>query len=407
MSRGKKRRGIGMKTIDVTLNNKLIHKYQKGYPLLEESSISDWSKVTEEGTLLNLYSQRKEFVAKAYYGRQNKGFGWVLSESEDETIDQVFFEKRIKSAIKHRKKYNDDATTNAYRLLNGEGDGIGGLTIDYLDGHYLITWYSKGIYQFKEMILGALEEVVDYKSIYEKKRFDAKGQYVEDDDFVKGERPEFPLLVLENGVKFAVYLNDGPMIGFFLDQKEVRKTLRDKYVKDKDVLNTFSYTGAFSVYAALGGAKSTTSVDLANRSRSKTKEQFEINNIDLTNQHIIVEDVFNYFKYAVRKELSFDVVILDPPSFARSKKHTFSVFKDYKNLLGEAIAITKKGGTIIASTNYSNAGMTWFKDSVKKAFANTGETYQITESFTLPHDFKVNPCFKEGNYLKVLFIKKL
>src|SRR5690606_1794097 len=107
------------------------------------------------------------------------------------------------------------------------------------------------------------------------------------------------------GVNLAVYLNEGAMVGVFLDQRDVRKTIQDKYVKGKTVLNTFSYTGAFSVFAALGGATKTTSVDLANRSLSKTREQFSINGIDLEAHDIVVEDVFQYFKYAVRKEKKF------------------------------------------------------------------------------------------------------
>lgn len=396
-----------MKTIEVILNQKACDEINEGYPLLVEKSISDWSKVEEEGSILNLFSPQGTFVAKAYYGLQNKGYGWVLSKDKDLEIDIQFFKDCFLKAIERRKSYEEDSNTNAYRLFNGEGDGIGGLSIDYLKGYLLITWYSVGIFQYKEMVLEALRDIIEYNGIYEKKRFDIKGQYVEDDDFVLGERAKFPLIVLENGVKFAIYLNDGPMIGIFLDQKDVRKTLRDYYVKDKEVLNTFSYTGAFSVYAALGGARATTSVDLANRSLAKTKEQFELNNIDISKQIIMVEDVFNYFKYAVRKKLEFDVVILDPPSFARSKKHIFSVYKDYKNLLGEAIAITKKGGTIVASTNYSNADMNWFKESVRKAFKKTGHQYRILESFSLPKDFHVDEAFKEGNYLKVLFIQKV
>ena len=211
--------------------------------------------------------------------------------------------------------------------------------------------------------------MVEFKAIYQKKRFDAKGQYLDDaDDFVCGDRGEFPLIVKESGVNFAIYLDDGPMVGVFLDQRDLRKTIRDSYAKGKTVLNTFSYTGAFSVFAALGGAMKTTSVDLAKRSRSKTQEQFSINGIDWESQDIIVEDVFNYFKYAVKKEILFDVVVLDPPSFARSKQHTFSVAKDYVKLLKEAIQITNQGGVIVASTNYANFNMGKFKEFIDKAF---------------------------------------
>lgn len=400
--------GVNMdKITKLILDNKYVKQIKNGYPLIMEKTVVSWQSVGQEGTILDLYSKQGDFVAKAYYGRQNKGYGWVLTREKDETVDTSFFSRRISKAINKRQSFEHDVLTTAYRIFNGEGDGVGGLTIDYLDGHYLITWYSLGIYQFRDSIINALKEQVNFNSIYEKKRFEAKGTYIADDDFVTGERPEFPLIVLENGVKFAVYLNDGPMIGFFLDQKDVRQRLRASYVKNKKVLNTFSYTGAFSVYSALGGAAHTTSVDLANRSLPRTRELFEINGIDPDGQTIIVEDVFNYFKYAVRKQLLFDVVILDPPSFARSKKRTFSVYKDYTTLLEEAVAITEKGGTIVASTNYANADMKWFKACVDKAFRQQKAKYELQEVFTLPEDFAVDQDFPEGNYLKVLFIRKL
>jgi 23S rRNA (cytosine1962-C5)-methyltransferase len=248
---------------------------------------------------------------------------------------------------------------------------------------------------------------VDYRGIYQKKRFDAKGIYLDDaDDFICGERADEPIIVRESGVNLAVYLDDGAMVGVFLDQRDVRQRIRDHYAVGKTVLNTFSYTGVFSIFAALGGATKTTSVDLANRSYAKTQEQFGINDIDLDNHDIIVEDVFHYFKYAVRKKISFDMVILDPPSFARSKKHIFSVSKDYKDLLKEAIEITNQAGVIVASTNYANLTMKRFKSFIKQAFAELGGEYRIEETYSLPADFRVG-SLAEGNYLKVVFIRKL
>ena len=396
------------KIISLTLDPAFVKSYSSGYPLISKEALIDWQKVTKEGSIVDLYDVQKKFIAKGYYGRQNKGYGWILSDKKNTKIDVSFFAKKIKEAIACRQDFFNDEKTTAFRVFNGEGDGIGGLTIDYFDGYYLLTWYSIGIYTFKDDILEALKSSVNYKGIYQKKRFDDKGQYLDDtDDFIYGEKAPEPLIVKENGANFAIYLDDGAMVGVFLDQKEVRKTIRDKYAKGKTVLNTFSYTGAFSVFAALGGAKETTSVDLANRSRKKTEEQFTVNNIDLTKQNIIVEDVFNYFKYAVRKKLSFDLVVLDPPSFARSKKHTFSASKDYVKLLKEAIQITAKDGTIVASTNASNFDMKHFKGFIDKAFNELNGKYSIEETFSLPKDFRVNEKFKEGNYLKVVFIRKL
>ena len=393
--------------IDLIIKAPYTKNYINGYPLIAKDFIVDWSKVKEEGTIVNLLDNQKNFIAKGYYGIQNKGYGWVLTSKENVKIDVAYFTDKIKMAIAYRKDFYEDENTTAFRIFNGEGDGVGGVTIDYFSGFYVVTWYSLGIYAFKEDILEALKSQTAYQGIYQKKRFDTKGQYLDDaDDFVCGSRGEFPLIVKENGVSFAIYLDDGPMVGVFLDQRDVRKTIRDNYAKGKTLLNTFSYTGAFSVFAALGEATKTTSVDLAKRSRSKTEEQFTINSIDVAAQDIIVEDVFNYFKYAVRKKILFDVVVLDPPSFARSKKHTFSVAKDYVNLLKEAIQITHKGGVIVASTNYANFNMDKFKAFIDKAFQELNEKYKIEHTFSLPKDFKVMDTFKEGDYLKVVFIKK-
>jgi 23S rRNA (cytosine1962-C5)-methyltransferase len=399
--------GLMAKEMNLKIKQKFVRDYKTGYPLISKESIVNSKDLKNEGTIINLIDERNVFIGKGYYGKQNKGLGWILSLKEHEKIGPRFFEDKIKQAIEERQQFYNSSDTTAFRVFNGEGDGIGGLTIDFFDGFYLISWYSEGIYQFKDWVIQALKNIVEYKGIYQKKRFDTKGQYIEEDDFVMGERGQFPIIVKENGVNFAIYLNDGAMVGVFLDQREVRKLIRDKYAYEKTVLNTFSYTGAFSVFAAVGGASKTTSVDLANRSLDKTKEQFKINGIDPATESIVVEDVFHYFKYAVKKNLSFDMVILDPPSFARSKKHTFSAEKDYKNLLKEAITITENDGVIVASTNCSTFGMNKFKGFIDTAFKELGGQYKLMEEFSLPNDFKTINQFKEGNYLKVVFIRKI
>lgn len=391
--------------ITIKLKDKSKAEIAAGYPLITKDSLEGAERLQEEGTIINLTDSKGRFVAKAYYGNQNKGAGWVLTRDETENIDQAFIERKLIEAMRRRRDLFNNPETTAFRLFNGEGDGFGGVIIDYYDGYFLVSWYSEGVYSFKEDFVAALKNVAEFKGIYEKKRFDTKGQYIEDDDFVAGERGEFPLIVKENGVNYAVYMNDGAMTGIFLDQREVRQAIKEKYAEGKTVLNTFSYTGAFSVAAALGGAEKTTSVDLAKRSSAKTIEQFSVNGIDYENQDILVMDVFNYFKYAKRKELKFDIVILDPPSFARSKKYTFSTSKDYTNLMKEAIAITEDKGIIVASTNSASFGMKKFKGFIDRAFKDLGRKYSIVEEHSLPPDFRVDPKFKEGNYLKVLFVK--
>ncbi|ASN03549.1 class I SAM-dependent rRNA methyltransferase [Virgibacillus necropolis] len=392
--------------IDLNVKTKYIPEYKKGYPLINKDTIVNTNVLKDEGSIFHLYDSGHQFIAKGYHGKQNKGLGWVLTHNKAEAIDFAFFKSRIQVALDARHSFYQNTETTAFRVFNGEGDGIGGFTIDYFDGYYLINWYSTGIYTFKDHVIRAIDELCGYKAIYEKKRFDTKGQYIDDDDFVKGTRGEFPIIVKENGMNYAVYLNDGAMVGVFLDQRQVRKAIRDKYSKGKNVLNTFSYTGAFSVAAVLGGAIKTTNVDLAKRSKSKTIEQFSVNGIDYEQQDIKVMDVFEYFKYAKRKELKFDAVILDPPSFARSKKHTFSTAKDYPALIKDTIAITEKSGVIVASTNNASFGMRKFKGFIDKAFKEMNTSYKFLEEFSLPSDFKINPSFPQGNYLKVLIVEK-
>ncbi|WP_411229432.1 class I SAM-dependent rRNA methyltransferase [Niallia taxi] len=390
----------------VTIEEAFEKSIRNGSPLLYKDSLRG-IKGLHEGQVIDVKNNAGKFIGRGYYAIQNKGIGWILTTNPQEAIDYSFFEGKIKAANNRRAALYHDNETTAFRLFNGEGDGIGGFTVDKYDQYLLIQWYSKGIYEYKEWIIKALDTHVEFKGIYEKKRFDTNGTYVEGDDFTFGEPGEFPIMVKESGMNFAVDLNEGAMTGIFLDQREVRKTIRDKYAQGKDVLNTFSYTGAFSVAAAIGGSKSTTSVDLANRSRAKTSLNFEYNDISLTDQKIVVEDVFHYFKYAVKKQLAFDMVILDPPSFARSKKHTFSAAKDYANLLKEAISITKQLGVIVASTNCSTFDMKKFKQFIHEAFGKQKDRYTILEEFGLPEDFANIRHLKESNYLKVVFIKKL
>ncbi|HWL12227.1 MAG TPA: class I SAM-dependent rRNA methyltransferase, partial [Ureibacillus sp.] len=276
------------KLVEVVLKPNYVAELANGYPLILKEAAESIDEALEEGTLLKIVRPNRKYIATAYYGKQNKGIGWVLSHNPSEEIDGAFFHEKLKQAFHKREEFYNNEDTTAFRVFNGEGDGIGGLTIDYFDGFYLVSFYSQGIYSFREAIFGALKEAATVRGIYEKKRFDTNGQYVDQDDYVEGEVGQFPLIIKENGMNYAVNLNDGAMTGIFLDQRNVRLALRERFSEGKTVLNTFSYTGAFSVAAALGGAYETTSVDLAKRSLPLTIEQFSVNGIDYEQQQIKV-----------------------------------------------------------------------------------------------------------------------
>ena len=382
-----------------------IKEITNGYPLILKDAVDMPEVPLVEGTVVQMLDAQGGYIATGYYGEQNKGLGWVLTRKQSEKIDVAFFVNKIRLAAEKRADFFASDDTTAFRVFNGEGDGIGGLTIDFFNGFYMVSWYSEGIYTFRDVLYEALNIVLNTRGVYEKKRFHTNGQYVEQDDYVSGEKGDFPLIVSENGMNYAVDLNDGAMTGIFLDQRNVRKALRDHYSEGKTVLNTFSYTGAFSVAAALGGAITTTSVDLAKRSLPKTIEQFAVNGIDYEAQDIKVMNVFDYFSYAARHNLKFDVVVLDPPSFARTKKITFSTAKDYPKLLKAALEITEENGVIVASTNNASFNMKKFKTFIAKACKESGKRYKIVEEHQLPSDFVVPHNNPEFNYLKVVFIQ--
>ena len=254
--------------ITVKIKPAFTKALRQGYPLIEKEAIYDARTDIPQDSLLKIVDDKSKFIAKGYYGKQNKGYGWILTYDEHQNIDTEFFRDKFRDAISYRKDLYESTETTAFRIFNGEGDGVGGLTIDYFEGYYLITWYSEGIYSFKKEIIEALIKETDVKGIYQKKRFDTEGKYIADEDYVMGDKPDWPLIVKESGQRFAIYLEDGAMVGIFLDQREVRRRIRDYYAEGKSVLNMFSYTGGFSVFAAAGKASKTTSVDLANRSLS-------------------------------------------------------------------------------------------------------------------------------------------
>ncbi|MGH1788422.1 class I SAM-dependent rRNA methyltransferase [Enterococcus faecalis] len=383
------------------VTKKAEHKFKKGYPLIQKEDLqqvpaplpTDW---------LTLMDSKGQRLAEGYLGEQNKGIGWLLSWHGP--INQSFFQQLFEISREKRTSFEKDSLTTAYRLFNGEGDGIGGLIIDRYADYAVFSWYNETLYQKKAELLTAFRTVYpDIIGAYEKIRFSTKD--LPESQFLYGEQAPEPLLVTENGVQFATYLNEGLMTGIFLDQKEVRGRLIDGFAVGKTVLNMFSYTGAFSVAAAMGGAVATTSVDLAKRSLPKTTEQFEVNHLNLAAQKIIVMDVFDYFKYASRKDLRYDMIILDPPSFARNKKKVFSVAKNYGELVKDSIDILTDKGTLIASTNAANLSLAKYQKMVITALQEKNVRYKITDTYQLPADFQVNPNFPEGNYLKVLFIE--
>ncbi|HFI0563986.1 TPA: class I SAM-dependent rRNA methyltransferase [Streptococcus suis] len=373
-------------------------KINRGIQLLDGA---DFAKIPElEDEVVSLVSQDGKHLGKAYLSPQNKGIGWLYSNSNEE-LTENFFVNLFRKARQKRQYFYESDLTNAFRIFNQDGDDFGGLTIDLYDTYAVFSWYNTFVYSIKDIIVAAFQMVFpEVRGAYEKIRF--KGLDHESAFLYGQEAPEF-FTVLENGVAYQVFMNDGLMTGIFLDQHEVRGSLVDGLAAGKSLLNMFSYTAAFSIAAAMGGAVETTSVDLAKRSRELSKAHFKVNGLELDNHHFVVMDVFEYFKYAKRKGLSYDIIVLDPPSFARNKKQTFSVAKDYHKLISQSLDILNPNGIIIASTNAANVTVEKFRQQIEKGFGSKKHRY--IADYRLPADFTINKHDESSNYLKVFTIR--
>ena len=381
----------------LTVSRQVARKLKQGQSLLEKQ---DFDSLPTLDQAVQLLSGDGQSLGVGYLSEQNKGIGWFVSQ-ELVAFDQAFFRELFIKAKQYRRSYYEDEKTTAFRLFNQEGDGFGGFTVDLYDEFVVFSWYNLYVYQIKEIILAAFQEVFpEVRGGYEKIRF--KGLDYESAHVYGDEAPQ-EFLILENGVSYQVFLNDGLMTGIFLDQHEVRGSLVDGLAAGQSLLNMFSYTAAFSVAAAMGGAVETTSVDLAKRSRELSEAHFVANGLALDDHRFVVMDVFDYYKYAKRHDLSYDVIVLDPPSFARNKKRTFSVAKDYHRLVSEALEILNPGGTLILSTNAANVTKEKFKKQIEKGFQ--GRKHRYVAEYGLPADFRWNKKEESSNYLKVFTIR--
>lgn len=392
----------------INIKKKAIRRIQNGGRLLTREDVNQPHQLKrfKEGDVLILSDHRHHFVAKAIYAKQNKGIGWVFTEYEDEYLNGQFIKELIQLARFNREHLFNNSDTTAFRVYNGEGDGLGGVTIDWYDGFIQINWYSDAIYQLRELFLEALiESLPKFRGIYETKRFKITSD-TQAIEHTWGEVAPNPIIIKENGIHYAIHLGQEWMTGLFMDQREVRKYLKTQ-VKGKSILNLFSYTGAFSVAAAIGGASHTVSVDVANRSLERTKENFELNQIhpEQPIHEIRVMDVFDYIRYAKRHNLMFDFIVCDPPSFARTKKYIFSAEQDYKRLAEDLYDLTKPGGFCILSTNHSGYLKERFIQDMQEINRDKKAQWHLIQSFIQPEDYPFS-ADETSQYLKVLVFYK-
>ncbi|MDK2977831.1 MAG: rRNA (cytosine1962-C5)-methyltransferase [Bacteroidales bacterium] len=355
-----------------------------------------------EGDLVKVTDNKDEFLAIGHYQIGSIAVRIISFEPVDINFD--FWKTKIKNAYNLRKSLNliNNENNNVYRLVHAEGDGLPGLIIDFYNGTAVLQMHSIGMYQNKESFVKILQEIYgdQLHAVYNKSEstIPYKSDIEAKNEYLLG-KPE-SMVVLEYGNKFKINWEEGQKTGFFIDQRENRKLVQE-YSKDRAVLNVFGYTGGFSVYAMKGGATLIHSVDSSAKAIDLTNENIALN-FESTNRHeAFAVDAFEFLEKADQK---YDLIILDPPAFAKHHNVLHNALQGYKRLNAKAIEKIKPGGLLFTFSCSQVVSRENFRKSVFAAAANTGRNVRILHQLTQPSDHPVNIYHPEGEYLKGLVV---
>jgi|CXWL01.1.fsa_nt_gi 23S rRNA (cytosine1962-C5)-methyltransferase len=362
-----------------------------------------------DGEICDVYfSNQKSFFGRGYYNSQSKIVVRLLTRKQEETIDQEFFANRFQSLQKIREQFIDTKHTNAYRLAFAESDELPGLIVDRYDHTYVIQIHTLGMDQLRDLVVEGLKKVFKPRSIYERSDVNVRLQDGLNDcpsQLLYGEKISGDIEIRENGMKFLVDVVHGQKTGFFLDQRENRKAIQF-YVHGKSVLNCFSYTAGFSVYAAVAGAKEVTSVDISKNAIIAAERNFQANDLAGDQYTIKVADVFDYLDELKESDKKFDVIILDPPAFVKNKKSMDKGMSGYLQINETALKSLQTGGILVTSSCSSLVTDEVFQKMLSIASHHARCSLKVLEIRHQPPDHPFNLDFPEGKYLKFWMLQK-
>lgn len=306
----------------------------------------------------------------------------------------------IGNAWSLRNKYISHASTNVYRLVNSYGDALPEVTIDVYDKNILLQYFKSYDNTIKEGICRSLNETFLPETITEKIRL--KGKDIQTHS-ISGTAIPKDFVVRENGIKFNASFCEGGGTGLFLDQRDNRKKVQT-LAKGKEILNCFCYTSSFSIYASLGGAVRTTNVDLSKKAIEWSKKNFLLNQLDTSQHEFITGDVWDWVKRFQKKDRTFDMIIIDPPSFSTSKTAIFTVEKDIPQLIGQGLNLLRKDGILAFSTNIAKINFSKFFQVLPKVKYFTQKHYKLIDVSSQGLDFPVDGIHLTEPYLKFVML---
>ncbi len=395
-----------MTTSKVYLKAGKEESLKRFHPWIFSGAIARIENKPQEGEVVKVYTSKNEFIAIGHY-QIGSIMVRVLSFKE-ENIDEKFWETRLEEALNLRRSLGlvDNPENNTYRLVHGEGDNLPGLIIDIYGETAVIQSHSAGMHLERIKISNALIKVMKgyISHIYYKSEttlpFKADLLSTENGFLIGGSTEN---VAIENGLKFQVDWLKGQKTGFFVDQRENRQLL-EKYAKGRSVLNMFCYTGGFSFYAMRGGAHLVHSVDSSAKAISLTNENVALNFPSDERHQAFAEDAFKYLEEMGDK---YDLIVLDPPAFAKHRDALRNALRGYTKLNAKAFEKIKPGGILFTFSCSQVVSKQDFRTAVFTAAAQSGRSVSILHQLTQPADHPINIYHPEGEYLKglVLYVK--
>ena len=387
-----------------------VRMIELGHPWIIADNYTKRWPAGEAGDLVQLTDASGRFLASALLDPKDRIVARVLSR-KPMRLDRSWIKGRLELAVALRKEHPDLEETNAYRLVNGEGDGLPGLTVDRYADYLMVQVYCAGWRKHLKLVTQALEELLAPAGIYEKTRPQNTRELEAESDTKKYGRllagrpaPE-PLLVLENGLSYQVSLERGLNTGLFLDQRKNRRDL-SRRLQGKRFLNLFSYTGAFSVAAAAAGASLVTSVDASPGYMELARANFSLNRINPKRHEFLVGDCLAQLDELARQNKVYDVILMDPPSFSTTSKSRFTTRGGTSDLVAAALKLLKSGGLLITSSNHQKVDLADYLKELRRGALQAGHSLQVIALSGQPEDFPYPVTFPEGRYLKFVIAVK-
>ena len=373
------------------------------HPWIFSGAIARVEGEPEEGEVVDVYTSKKEFIACGHF--QIGSIAVRVLSFVQETIDRAFWVRKLASARALRVALGliGNPQTDTYRLVHGEGDNLPGLIIDVYGSTAVMQAHSAGMHVCRMEIADALTEVMGdtVRNIYYKSETTLPFKadlLARENGFIKGGSADN--VATENGLKFHVDWLKGQKTGFFVDQRENRHLL-EHYARGRNVLNIFCYTGGFSFYAMRGGANLVHSVDSSAKAIDLTNENVKLNFPDDPRHQAYAEDAF---KFLDRMGDQYDLIILDPPAFAKHRDALRNALRGYTKLNAKAFEKIRPGGILFTFSCSQVVTKENFRNAVFTAAAQAGRSVRILHQLTQPGDHPVNIYHPEGEYLKGLVL---